>query len=99
MQIDKTLYGLVQSGILSQNRLIKHLNTNGYHQAKHTPCLFTHESNGHAFTLVVDDFLVKSNSKASQQHLIDTLKQLYVITIDKSSKQKYIGITIDYIKE
>ena len=99
MQIDKTLYGLVQSGILSQHRLIEHLSNHGYKQAKNTPCLFIHESNGNAFTLVVDDFLVKSKDEISQQHLINTLKELYVITVDKALKQKYIGITIDYHKE
>jgi hypothetical protein len=99
MQIDKTLYGLVQSGILSQQRLIEHLSNNGYKQAKNTPCLFIHESNGNAFTLVVDDFLVKSKDESSQQHLIDTLHKMYTITIDKALKQKYIGITIDYNKQ
>ena len=43
MCLGTIVYGLKSAGRLSQDRLIAHLAKNGYHQAKHTPCLFTHE--------------------------------------------------------
>ena len=73
MRLGTTVYGLKSAGRLSQDRLIAHLATHGYHQAKHTPCLFTHASNGVAFTLVVDDFLVKYKTPESAEHLKATL--------------------------
>jgi len=61
--------------------------------------LFIHDTNGTAFSLVVDDFLVKYKDDAAGQHLISCLQELYQITIDKGPIQKYVGITIDYQKE
>lgn len=52
------MYGLPQAGLLAQNRLIKHLATNGYNQTTAT-CLFRHVDNGTDFSLLVDDFGVK----------------------------------------
>ena len=98
MRIDKTIYGLKQSGILSQYRLVEHLTQHSYKRCHFTPCLFKHESNGVTFTLVVDDFLIKYHTQAAADHLTDTLKKLYVITTDTASKLKYVGITIDYYK-
>jgi hypothetical protein len=98
MRIGSTIYGLKAAGRLSQDRLIAHLAENGYHQAKHSPCLFVHKSNGVAFTLVVDDFLVKYQTQESIDHFTETLRKLYVITVDTALKQKYVGITIDYNK-
>ena len=59
MKIDKSIYGLKQAGILSQDRLVAQLAKHGYRQCHFTPCLFIHDTNGTAFSLVVDDFLVK----------------------------------------
>ena len=99
MEVSSTIYGLKEAGKLSQDRLIAHLAAHGYKQCRFTPCLFIHESNGAAFTLVVDDFLVKFQNNSAADHLIETLQKLYTITIDKSPLQKYIGITLDYQRE
>jgi hypothetical protein len=96
MRINKSIYGLKQSGILSQQRLVKHLAKHGYQQCHFTPCLFIHDTNGTAFTLVVDDFLVKYKDTTAAQHLISALQELYEITVDTAPIQKYVGITIDY---
>jgi hypothetical protein len=96
MEINKGIYGLPQAGKLSQDRLVTHLAQHGYHQAKHTPCLFKHESRPIAFTLVVDDFGIKYINIADAQHLLTTLRALYEITEDWSEVQKYVGITIKH---
>jgi hypothetical protein len=50
VEIIRTLYGLPPAGRLSQQGLIPHLESHGYMQAKHTPCLFTHISRPVSFT-------------------------------------------------
>jgi hypothetical protein len=59
--IVKTAPGLKNSGLSSQNRLIRHLASCGHHQTA-TPMLFRHHSRGVSFTLVVGDFGVKHTS-------------------------------------
>ena len=86
------MYGLPQAGLLAQQRLIAHLANHGYHETS-TSCLFWHTCNGTAFTLVVDDFVIKYSSKAGADHLIRTLQLLYVITINWTGFS-YIEFTI-----
>ena len=90
------MYGLPQAGLLAQQRLIAHLAQYGYHETA-TLCLFRHASNGTAFTLVVDDFGIKYATPEGAQHLIRTLRLLYVVTIDWSGAT-YIGFTLKFNK-
>ena len=96
MEIRKGIYGLKQAGKLAQDRLIAHLAQHGYSQCANTPCLFRHESNGVAFTLVVDDFLIKYTDKAAANHLLAALRELYIVKDDFATTQKYVGITISH---
>ncbi len=54
----KAVPGLPQSGLLSQLRLISLLIQHGFSETS-TPMLFRHHTHSTAFTLVVDDFLVR----------------------------------------
>lgn len=96
-EVVRTMYGLPQSGYLAQQGLVKRLRAAGYHEDPVVPMLFTHDSNGVRFCLVVDDFLVKWKTDASLAHLITALRGKYEITIDASAA-KYLGLTIDYDK-
>ena len=93
-EVSKGMYGLPQAGLLTQQRLVVHLNLHGYYETP-TPCLFRHVSNGVTFALVVDDFGVKYSSLDGANHLIQTLKLLYDIKIDWSGST-YIGFTITF---
>ena len=94
MEISKGIYGLPQAGKLSQDRLVQHLAANEYIQCANTSCLFVHKTNGVAFTLVVDDFLIKFKERQSADHLLNSLRELYKITTDFSPTLKYVGITL-----
>ena len=96
MEISKGIYGLPQAGKLAQDRLVAHLANNGYIQCVNTPCLFVHQSNGVAFTLVVDDFLIKYNDRKEVDHLLSVLRELYTITTEFGATQKYVGITLHH---
>jgi hypothetical protein len=45
--------------------------------------------------VVLDDFAIKYTSIEDAQHLINTLKQDYTITIDWDAT-KYIGLTLEW---
>jgi hypothetical protein len=63
MQLNESIYGLPQAGILSQQRLLlNHLKTYGYTECDNTSYLFQYQTRHTKFTLVVDDFLVKYDS-------------------------------------
>jgi hypothetical protein len=97
VRIDKTMYGLPQAGIISQQILVQHLTKYGYHPAPHTPCLFAHESRPISFTLVVDDFGIKYSDPADLEHFYASLRAKYSIkTCSEGSVFKYIGYTLNF---
>jgi hypothetical protein len=53
------MYGLKQAGLLAKQLLQNRLTTFGYYPARHTPGLWLHKSRPIAFSLKVDDFVVK----------------------------------------
>ena len=92
--IIKTVAGLPQSGLLSQLRLISHLNSCGYYETS-TPMLFRHETRDITFVLTVDDFGVKYEHLSDYTHLVDSLSLLYQVTVEPVGKQ-YLGFDINY---
>jgi hypothetical protein len=97
VQINKTMYGLPQAGILSQERLFKHLAKHGYHPCPHTPCLFAHETRDFQCTLVVDDFAMKYGDQTDRDHFLSSLREQYDVTTDSGGDTfKYIGYTIAF---
>lgn len=95
VEITGGMYGLPQAGLLAQTQLIAHLEEAGYMQCKHTPALFKHKSRPIAFTLVVDDFGVKYNGLEHAEHLLETLRKFYIITVNWEGS-KYIGLQLDW---
>ena len=87
--------GLKQAARLANDRLEAHLQPYGYAPVKHTPSLWKHKSNGILFTLVVDDFGIKSTSPAATAHLLQALRDKYEITTDPSGS-KYLGFTLEW---
>ena len=94
--IVKTVAGLPQSGLLSQLRLISHLNSYGYYETS-TPMLFRHETLDIQFVLVVDDFGIKFDKKKDFDHLVDCLTDMYDVTVSPVG-QRFLGFEIDYDK-
>ena len=93
MKVVKTIYGLPQSGLLSQQRLVKHLAMHGYHRTPSNECLFSNVDRTVQFTLVVDDFGIKYTDVAQRDHLLSVLRMQYDITTDMTGS-KYLGISI-----
>ncbi len=69
---DKTIYGLKESGKLSNERLVSLLSQWGFVQTS-TPYLFRHPTLSIAFVLVVDDFGIKYHSRDDFDYLVHLL--------------------------
>ena len=94
-QVNKGMYGLKQAAILAYKLLVQRLKDRGYHPIPLTTGLFKHESRATTFALCVDDFGVKFNNEDNLQHLIDTLRQHFEISIDKDGRN-YCGLTFTW---
>ena len=98
MKIRKGMYILPQVGIIAQKHLNAHLAKFGYYKCKFTPRIYGNKTRKPTFTLVVDDFGTKYNTKDDANHLLNCLRSLYDITTDRTGTL-YIGFTLhwDYI--
>jgi hypothetical protein len=98
VEIRKGMYGLPQAGKLANDELVPHLAQHGYHQSKHIPGLFTHETRPTVFCLVVDDFGIKYLTDDDAQHLQSCLESKYKITTDYEGTS-FLGMTLkwDYV--
>ena len=57
--------------------------------------LWKHKTRPICFCLVVDDFAVKYIDHEDANHLINTIRKYYPMTVDKEA-MKYIGLTIQW---
>ena len=95
VKIKKGMYGLKQDYILSWDNLVSYLAKHGYHPIKHTTGMWEHETRRTKLCLCVDDFGIKSFSDADSNHLLDSLKQHYTVTVDHQGTN-FCGLTIDW---
>ena len=97
-EINNAVYGLPQTGKLSQDQLVTYIEKHDYIWCPNNPCLLKHKSNGVAFYLVVNDFLIKYHKQADADHLLAALREKYFITTNTAKTIKCVGITIKYSK-
>ena len=93
-EIQKGMYGLPQAGIIANDLLRERLEKHGYYPSKVTPGLWHHITRPTKFTLIVDDFGCKVEGNHGN-HLIDTLRQYYEVSVDESGSL-YTGMTLDW---
>ena len=99
VRVKKGMYGLPHSGLLAQELLEERLGKDGYYQSNFTPGLWLHKTRPISFSLCVDDFGVKYVGEEHKQHLLQSLKKHYEITVEDEGT-RYLGITLewDYVK-
>ena len=95
MQIEKSMYGLPQVGILANNLLQQQLKPHGYYEATHTPGLWRHRTLPIKFTLVVDDFGIEYVGKDDAENLLNAIKENYEVSVDWEERI-YCGITLTW---
>ena len=88
-----------RQGIIAQELLEKRFGEHGYYQSKIVNGLWKHKTRPICFSLVDDDFAIKYVKRENADHLINTIRKYYPMTVDKNAT-KYIGLTIqwDYTK-
>ncbi len=91
----KTVPGLPQSGLLSQLRLVALLTQHGYSETS-TPILFRHHTHSTAFSLVVDDLLLRYSHPSELDHLVSCLSSLYELKVHRNLPHYTdLGYTVD----
>jgi hypothetical protein len=100
LEMRRAVWELPQAGILANKKLRRKLAPFGYYKCVKTPGLWKHESRPLTFTLVVDDFGVKYESKDDVDHLIASIKSTYKL-IKNWMGNLYCGISLnwDYINQ
>ena len=83
-KITKGMYGLKQAAKLAYNQLVQNLSPHGYYPVPNTVGIWKHKRRKTKFCLCMDDFGIQYHTQDDAQHLIDTLKKYYTITIDWS---------------
>jgi hypothetical protein len=95
IKVIRGMYGLPQAGSLGHDLLEQRLNAEGYFQSKIVPGLWKHDVRPIMFVLVVDDFGIKYTREEDLDHLIESIKKHYDVTVDKDGKE-YLKIEIDW---
>jgi hypothetical protein len=95
IELRKGVYGLKQSGLLANELLQTCLAPFGYYPARHTPGLWLHKTRSIAFSLVVDDYVVKYVGKQHANHLRNALLKTYELTTDWAATV-YSGMTLKW---
>jgi hypothetical protein len=95
VRIEQGMYGLPQAGRLANELLAKRLDKEGYYQCQYTPGLWRHKWRPITFSLVVDDFGIKTVGLSHARHLKNTLEKYYEVTVDWNGKL-FCGIKLDW---
>ena len=95
VEIRKGMYGLPQAGKIAYDRLVQHLNKFGYGPTRHTDGLWRHKTRPILFSLIVDDFGVKTVGREHAEHLLAAIKVQYKCTADWAGTL-YSGITLKW---
>ena len=95
IQINKGMYGLKQAALLAYQQLLKFLRPAGYSPIPNTVGMWKHDTRQTIFCLCVDDFGIKFQNKHDVNHLLDTLRKHYKVSIDWEGKH-YCGLTFNW---
>eukprot|EP00804_Cyclotella_cryptica_P005887 CCRYP_000170-RA/>CCRYP_000170-RA protein AED:0.43 eAED:0.43 QI:0/0/0/1/0/0/2/0/216 len=95
--IKRGMYGLPQAGLLA-NILAKRLNIVSYDQCEYTPGLWRHVWRPITFSLVVEDFGIKTVGLTHAKHLKQTLEKYYKVEWDYKHRTVHLSMP-DYISK
>jgi hypothetical protein len=103
IQLDKALYGCLQSGKLWFELLSQFLKDNGYVQNLSDICVFNKlGDSGKQITLClyVDDILVTGEDEDIKHYFVQILKERFgQVTLHEGTVLSYLGMTLDFSTE
>ncbi|KAL7479621.1 hypothetical protein ACHAW6_005346, partial [Cyclotella cf. meneghiniana] len=83
------------AGCLANKLLAQHLDKEGYYQCQYLPRLWRHKWRPITFSLVVDDFGIKTIGLLHAKHLKTALEKYYEVTVDWKG-ELFCGITLHW---
>ena len=95
VHIKKGMYRLKQAAVLAYNKLVSVLKSYGYKPCPMSTGLWTHETRKTKFCVCVDDFGIKYFNQDDADHLINSLKNHYKLTIDWKGED-YCGLHLKW---
>ena len=101
-ECDKCLYGSVESGKLSNDKLCGILEVNGFQPNPFEPCWYNKMVNGHQLSVIfhVDDLKVSHKDPKVVDDFFQLLDSEYgkevPLTVSRGKVHVYLGFTIDY---
>ncbi len=95
VEIQKGMYGLIQAAVLAYNQLVSFLYRYGYYPVPHCVGVWRHKTRRTRFCLCVDDFGVKYFSKLDADHLLNSLRNHYKISVDWEGRN-FCGLTFTW---
>ena len=95
VKIKKGMYGLKQAAILAYQQLVKRLAPHGYYPVPNTAGLWAHKTRRTVFVLCVDDFGIKYFNEDDKNHLLNSLREHYKVTVDETG-ENYLGYTLEW---
>ncbi len=95
VRTEKGMYGLPQAGLLANKLLTSRLDTHGYYQCQFTPGLWRHKWRPITFSLVVDNFGVKTVGITHAKHLKEVLQKYYTVSVDWTG-DLFCGISLNW---
>jgi hypothetical protein len=98
VQLEKALYGCVESAKLWYDEVSAALLSIGFVRNPHDICVFNTDRNGHQVTvcLYVDDLLITSVDEADIEWVVDTLRSKYeTVSLNTGGLHSYLGQTFD----
>src|SRR5258705_10428500 len=96
-RLQKTLYGLKQSGREWNKELDRRLKSKGFNNLRADPCAYIHRDGDELeiITVWVDDLLLFATNNKVMRHLGDDIKALFNVT-DLGEPTKIVGIEITH---
>ena len=97
VEIEKAMYGLVQSARLWYNTITGVLEKNGFTPNPMDPCVWNKTINGNQTSIViyVDDLAISSKSKADVHSTMELIRKEFIdIKIKESSEMSYLGMNL-----
>ena len=90
------MYGLKQAAILAYNFLVQNLSTHDYYPLPHTVGLWGHLTRSTKFCLCVDDLGIKYFKEDDANHLLDSLKHSYSVSVADFTGASFCGLTLKW---
>ena len=95
IRINKGMCGLKQAAMLAHDNLKQSLEPHGCTPVQGTVGLWKHKTRKTKFCLCVDDFGIKYFNREDADHLLNTLRKCYKMTVDKKG-ENYCGLALDW---